>query len=70
VENLFAEIRLWVLQELAFLVPALPDDILARVELTPARDAAYGDMASNAALVVAKPAAVSPREIATALASR
>ncbi len=36
--------------------PNLPDDVLRKVELTPTRDAAHGDMASNAAMVAAKAA--------------
>ncbi len=69
-ENLFALVRSWVLEELTALLPGLPGDVLARVELTPTRDAAHGDMASNAAMVAAKPAGKNPREVAGALAER
>lgn len=50
------------------LFPDLPEDVLARIEVTPTRDAAHGDMATNAALVIAKPAGCKPRDIADKLA--
>ncbi|MDD2794480.1 arginine--tRNA ligase [Acidocella sp.] len=68
-ENMFAQARAWVLEDLAALLPGLPGEILARIEVTPTKDAAHGDMASNAAMVAAKPAGKNPREIAAALAS-
>ena len=45
---------------------------LDRVAITvePPRDPAHGDMATNAAMVLAKPAGLKPRDIATALAAR
>ncbi|HQU02800.1 MAG TPA: arginine--tRNA ligase, partial [Acetobacteraceae bacterium] len=67
-ENLFGQIRIFVLVELTSLYPDIPTDVLARVEVTPTREAAHGDMATNAALVAAKPTGKSPREIAAALA--
>jgi arginyl-tRNA synthetase len=69
-ENLFSTVRAWVLEELAVLLPELPEEVLRRVEVSPTRDAAHGDMASNAAMVAAKPAGKNPREIAEALAGR
>lgn len=66
-ENLFAELRSWVLEEISALLPGLPDDVRAKIEVTPTRDAAHGDMATNAALVAAKPAGKNPRDISTAL---
>jgi arginyl-tRNA synthetase len=66
--NIFSEIRDWVLEDIAALLPGLPVDIRAKIELTPTRDAAHGDMATNAALVAAKPAGKNPRDIAAALA--
>jgi arginyl-tRNA synthetase len=47
--------------------PGLPDEIAARVEVTATRDPAHGDMATNAAMVAAKPAGKKPAEIAAAL---
>ncbi len=66
--NLYAEVRGWVLAALEDL--ALPAELLAKVEVTPARDVAHGDMASNAAMVCAKPAGVNPRELAAKIAAR
>ncbi len=46
----------------------LPADLdTANVDLEPTRDAAHGDLASNAAMVLAKPAKMKPRDIAEAL---
>jgi arginyl-tRNA synthetase len=50
---------------------ALPTGLdLANVEVSPPRDAAHGDLASNAALVLAKQAKMKPREIAERLAEK
>jgi arginyl-tRNA synthetase len=51
-------------------LPELPEEVLARVEVTPTREAAHGDMATNAALAVSKAARRNPREIAAALVAR
>src|ERR1700677_4374509 len=67
-ENLFSLLRAWVLEELAVLLPELTDELLRKVELTPTRDVAHGDMASNAAMVVAKPVGKNQSEHAYALA--
>jgi arginyl-tRNA synthetase len=67
--NLFAEVREWVLEDVAALLPGLPTAIVAKIELTPTREVAHGDMATNAAMVAAKPAGKNPREIAAALAA-
>ncbi|WMT90573.1 arginine--tRNA ligase [Pelagibacterium sp. H642] len=50
--------------------PELADnaELLSRVVVEPPRDAAHGDLSTNAAMVVAKPLGKNPREIATALA--
>jgi len=69
-ENLFAIVRFWVLEEIFALFPDLSDDVRAKIEVTPTREAAHGDMASNAALVAAKPAGKAPRDIAAALSER
>jgi arginyl-tRNA synthetase len=49
---------------LGALVPELTADVMARVEVTPARDPAHGDMATNAALVAAKTARKAPAKLA------
>ncbi len=50
------------------LVPADAD--LSRIVVEPPRDASHGDVATNAAMVLAKPAGRKPREIADALATK
>jgi arginyl-tRNA synthetase len=71
--NLFADLRSLVIASLDAmtaegLLPAGLDYTAVAVE--PPRDAAHGDMATNAAMVLAKPAGLSPRAIAEALAPR
>ncbi|ASM72094.1 MULTISPECIES: arginine--tRNA ligase [Roseobacteraceae] len=71
--NLFAEIRALVIQNLEAMQSegVLPDGLdLGNVTVEPPRDAAHGDMATNAAMVLAKPAGLKPRDIADALAGR
>ncbi len=71
--NLFADIRARVLACLDQLVTegTLPDGLsTAAVSVEPPRDAAHGDMATNAAMVLAKPAKMNPRVIADALAAK
>ena len=71
--NLFSEIRTAVLAALdALEADGLLPGGLARdnVAVEPPRDAAHGDMATNAAMVLAKPAKMKPRDIAEALAPR
>ncbi|QDH16087.1 arginine--tRNA ligase [Oecophyllibacter saccharovorans] len=55
---------------MAELFPDLPAETLARIEVTPTRDPAHGDMATNAALLAAKPLRRKPAEIAAALVGR
>ncbi len=66
-QNLFSDMRVHVLAALRVSVPDLPDDLASKVEVTPARDASRGDMATNAALVVSKFARRKPADIAAAL---
>src|SRR6056297_3644929 len=71
--NLFTEIHGLVLSELAGLQAdgKLPETLdFANVAVEPPRDAAHGDMATNAAMVLAKPAGLQPRAIAEDLAAR
>ena len=67
-ENIFADVRTRVLAALQQVAPGLPPEVVTRVEVTPAREAAHGDMATNAAMVAAKPAGRKPAELAAALA--
>ena len=71
--NLFADIRLAVIAALDALVAegVIPAGLdYANVAVEPPRDALHGDMATNAAMVLAKPAGAKPREIAEALAAK
>jgi arginyl-tRNA synthetase len=65
--NIFAAVRARVIAALRGVVADLPDEVAARVEVTPAREAAHGDMATNAALLAAKAARRKPQDIAAAL---
>ena len=71
--NLFAEIRTLVIRNLETMVAEgdLPEGLDFRnVAVEPPRDAAHGDMATNAAMVLAKPSGRKPRDIAEGLARR
>ncbi|MCZ0810873.1 arginine--tRNA ligase [Roseovarius sp. EGI FJ00037] len=71
--NLFTEIHALVLEALAALEAesSLPAGLdFANVTVEPPRDPAHGDMATNAAMVLAKPAGLKPRDIAEALATQ
>ncbi|SMX41799.1 arginine--tRNA ligase [Actibacterium lipolyticum] len=71
--NLFTELRALVIESLTAMVSegALPEGLdFANVAVEPPRDAAHGDMATNAAMVLAKPAKLKPRDIADALAAK
>jgi arginyl-tRNA synthetase len=54
--DLFADMRARILDALRTLLPDLPEEALARVAVEPPKDAAHGDIATNAAMVVAKAA--------------
>jgi arginyl-tRNA synthetase len=66
--DLFAQIGARIRAALAASAPAVPEDVLARIEVSPPREAAHGDMASNVAMVAAKAAGMPPRALADALA--
>ncbi len=71
--NLFSEIRALVTSTLQAMTTAgeLPAGLpLDAVTVEPPRDPAHGDMATNAAMVLAKPAGLKPRDIAETLAAR
>src|SRR5580704_7802739 len=67
--DIFSNVRAAVLSVLREVVPDLPEDLAARVEVTPAREAAHGDMATNAALVAARAARCKPADLAARLAT-
>jgi len=71
--NLFSDIRAVVITSLEAMVAdgTLPEGLdFANVAVEPPRDTAHGDMATNAAMVLAKPAKKNPREIAEALSAK
>jgi arginyl-tRNA synthetase len=71
--NLFQDLRALVITELAAMADAgvIPAGLdTAAVSVEPPRDPLHGDMATNAAMVLAKPAGMAPRAIADALAAR
>ncbi|GAN96507.1 arginyl-tRNA synthetase [Komagataeibacter europaeus NBRC 3261] len=63
-DSLFVRYLTHVRAALGRIVPDLPPALLDRVEVTPTRDPAHGDLATNAALVVSKAARRRPAEIA------
>ncbi|MBK1661837.1 arginine--tRNA ligase [Paracraurococcus ruber] len=68
--DIFAALRRRTVAALAELLPDLPADAFARVQMEPPRDPSHGDMATNAALVVGKLARQAPPKLAAALAER
>jgi arginyl-tRNA synthetase len=71
--NLFAHFHAVVLAELAALARegAIPSGLdLSRISVEPPRDAGRGDIATNAAMVLAKPAGEAPRALAEKIAIR
>ena len=71
--NVFSDIRTLVVETLDAMVVdgELPSGLnYGPVTVEPPRDTAHGDMATNAAMVLAKPASMNPRDIADALTVR
>ena len=71
--NLFSDIRALVLDAIAAMQAegVLPADLnLDPITTEPPRDPLHGDMATNAAMVLAKPAKAKPRDIAVALSEK
>lgn len=71
--NLFSDIHTRVIEALDILVRAgdLPEGLdFANVTVEPPRDPLHGDMATNAAMVLAKPSGQKPRDIALKLAEQ
>lgn len=70
--DIFADVKARVLDALGRLVDAgrLPQGLaFDAVTVEPPRDPAHGDMATNAAMVLARPARMGPRDIAALLAA-
>ena len=71
--NLFSDIRAQVLDAIAAMQAegTLPEGLSTdAITVEPPRDPAHGDMATNAAMVLAKPAGKKPRDIADVLAGK
>jgi arginyl-tRNA synthetase len=71
--NLFSHFRTVIEAEIAALAQEgfFPPDLPAlRVAVEPPRDPAHGDVSTNAAMVLAKPARLAPRAVAERLAAR
>jgi arginyl-tRNA synthetase len=71
--NLFAEIRALIVENLDAMAAAgeIPTGLdTAAVAVEPPRDKGHGEAATNAAMVLAKPAGMAPRAIAEKLAAR
>ena len=67
-DNIYARVRSAVVDAVRSVAPDVPDDVLARVEVTPAKE--HGDMATNAAMVIAKVARQAPKGLAEQIAAR
>ncbi|WP_224702188.1 arginine--tRNA ligase [Devosia aquimaris] len=65
--DVFALFSARVANAMQVLYPEVGNDLLARIVVEPPRDAAHGDLSTNAAMIVAKPMGKNPREVATAL---
>ncbi|MBI1778895.1 MAG: arginine--tRNA ligase [Proteobacteria bacterium] len=71
--NVFSEFRAEIVKQLEDLTNAgrlLSGLDLTRVGVEPPRSAEHGDIATNAAMVLAKPAGLKPRDLAESLAER
>jgi arginyl-tRNA synthetase len=66
--NVFADALERVRRATLGILPAVTD--VSRVQVEPPRDASHGDIATNAAMVLAKDAGRKPRELAEAIAER
>jgi len=70
IENLFAAMQADVASALREILPDLPEEVIGRAQVEPPRDPSHGDMASNAAMLAAKPARLAPAAIAERLCER
>jgi arginyl-tRNA synthetase len=66
--DIYTTIRKTVLAAVDAAVPGLPAEVTSRIEVTPTRDPAHGDMATNAAMVCAKAARQPPAKLAATIA--
>lgn len=71
--NIFSDFRQQVIEAIEGLVAdgSVPDGLnLSRVAVDVPRDASFGDLSTNAAMVLAKPAGMKPRDLAQLLVDR
>lgn len=66
--NIFQVFGERIRSAIASLLLDVPADVLARVAVEPPRDASHGDVATNAAMLLAKPLGKKPRELAEEIA--
>ncbi len=66
--DMFAAMRARVVTALGEVFPDMPPETFSRVVVEPPKDASHGDMATNAAMVVAKAAKLAPPKLAADLA--
>jgi arginyl-tRNA synthetase len=69
-QDIFAALRARTVDALQGLLPELPAEAFSRVVVEPPRDASHGDMATNAAMVVAKLAKLPPPKLAADLSAK
>ena len=65
--NIFNEIKTSIHKVVHSVFPQVSESTLARLTVEPPRDASHGDMATNAAMILAKEVGKSPRDVANAL---
>src|SRR3974390_1026406 len=67
--DLFSKVRSDVVQILRDKNPNLPADLETRIEVSPSKDPKFGDMASNAAMVVARYLRQQPQSISASISA-
>lgn len=65
--DVFALFSARIANAMQVLFPEAGADLIARIVVEPPRDAAHGDLSTNAAMIVAKPLGKNPREVANGL---
>lgn len=66
-QDVLAAVRTRIIAALEVAHPGLPVEVLARVDVSSARDPAHGELATNAAMVSAKAAGRKPADLAAGL---
>lgn len=68
--NVFNDIKTSIHTVVTSLFPGVSQAVLARITVEPPRDAAHGDMATNAAMILSKEAGKPPRAVAELLVEK